>query len=372
MILPELTFLSPNHVVSSQSNSGFVQMMSHGNASLASLEIGSLFYGVLGICGVVLALRAVVSIMRVLKAERLLQQGGSAVGVPSPLSGKEARSSVQTTALSEFGELGMQSGKISEASAVSFDVPSGLRYRLGLYTHSLTGKLIFGFTGIVGVFGLVTVTVIYFNLSFTLSRQVMQTARVTALNVSLSAPSYLLRKNATALRELLRRHASRAELAYILVEDRTGKIFAHSFDAIPQEIHGSSLSGDRAIESQRTLRFGDRVVYEVAVPILEGRTGVVRVGIFREQVAARINETIIPLSKLLALVFSGGVLMAIFLAWRITRPILRLVAAAKAISSGDLDTPSPELEDSNEFGELSRAIERMRSSVKAAMIRLSR
>ena len=343
--------------------------MSHGNASLASLEIGSLFYGVLGICGVVLALRAVVSIMRVLKAERLLQPGGSAVGVPSPLSGKEARSSVQTTALSD-GELGMQTGKIS--SAVSFDGPSGLRYRLGLYTHSLTGKLIFGFTGIVGVFGLVTVTVIYFNLSFSLSRQVMQTARVTALNVSLSAPSYLLKKNATALRELLRRHASRAELAYILVEDRTGKIFAHSFDAIPQEIRGSSSSGDRAIESQRTLRFGDRVVYEVAVPILEGRTGVVRVGIFREQVAARINETIIPLTKLLALVFSGGVLMAIFLAWRIARPILRLVAAAKAISSGDLDTPSPELEDSNEFGELSRAIERMRSSVKAAMIRLSR
>jgi nitrogen fixation/metabolism regulation signal transduction histidine kinase len=50
------------------------------------------------------------------------------------------------------------------------------------------------------------------------------------------------------------------------------------------------------------------------------------------------------------LVLSGGVLMAIFLAWRITRPILRVVAAAKAISSGDLDTPSPQVEDSNEFG----------------------
>jgi methyl-accepting chemotaxis protein len=114
------------------------------------------------------------------------------------------------------------------------------------------------------------------------------------------------------------------------------------------------------------------MVYEVAVPILEGRTGAVRVGIWREQVDAQINETVIPLRKLVVVGLAGGVLEGRVRAWRITRPILRLVAAAKAISSGDLDTPSPEVEDSNEFGELSRAIERMRSSVKAAMIRLSR
>ena len=104
---------------------------------------------------------------------------------------------------------------------------------------------------------------------------------------------------------------------------------------------------------------------------MEGRGGAVRVGVWRAHVDAEINETVIPLIKLLGFVVGGGILVAVFLAWRINRPIFRLVAAAKAISSGDLDVPAPRVEDASEFGELSRAIERMRSSVKAAMIRLS-
>jgi len=57
--------------------------------------------------------------------------------------------------------------------------------------------------------------------------------------------------------------------------------------------------------------------------------------------------------------------------WKINRPILKLIRAAKSISIGDLDTAALDTEDPTEFGELSRALERMRSSVKAAMIRLS-
>jgi protein-histidine pros-kinase len=77
-----------------------------------------------------------------------------------------------------------------------------------------------------------------------------------------------------------------------------------------------------------------------------------------------------PLVKVLLLVVGGGVLMAVYLAWRINRPILRLVRAAHRISSGDLDAPALGTDDKSEFGELSRALERMRSSIKAALVRL--
>jgi HAMP domain-containing protein len=62
--------------------------------------------------------------------------------------------------------------------------------------------------------------------------------------------------------------------------------------------------------------------------------------------------------------------MAIFLTWRITRPIVRLVRTARRVSEGELDVPSPGVDDTDEFGELSRSFERMRSSVKAALTRL--
>jgi methyl-accepting chemotaxis protein len=70
------------------------------------------------------------------------------------------------------------------------------------------------------------------------------------------------------------------------------------------------------------------------------------------------------------LVIGGGILMVIYFVWRINRPIIRLIRTARRISSGDLEAPSLGTEDKSEFGELSRALERMRSSIKAAMIRL--
>ena len=113
------------------------------------------------------------------------------------------------------------------------------------------------------------------------------------------------------------------------------------------------------------------MVYEVRVPILEGQMGAVRVGIWKDDVDAEISKTVVPILKLVVLVVCGGVFMAIFLVWRITRPILRLVRTARRISEGELDIPSLGVNDAGEFGELSRSFERMRSSVKAAIVRLN-
>jgi nitrogen fixation/metabolism regulation signal transduction histidine kinase len=97
----------------------------------------------------------------------------------------------------------------------------------------------------------------------------------------------------------------------------------------------------------------------------------VRVGIWKDEVDSEISKTTTPILKLVALLVCAGILMTVFLAWRITRPILRLVRIARRISEGELDLPSLAVDDTGEFGEISRSFERMRSSVKAAMTRLS-
>ena len=260
----------------------------------------------------------------------------------------------------------------SNRSTVARRAATGIRDQLAHFTRGNTGKMIFAFSGIVAVFGLITVAMVYFTLSSSLRRQVIQRVRIMALNVSDGAPAYLLRNNAAGLRELLRKQANKPELAYILVENRAGKIFAHSFTELPDEIRYAASVADQRNETQRTLRLADAVVNELSVPILEGRNGTVRVGIWHDHIDAEIGETMAPLIGLLLSAMFGGILAVIFLAWRINRPIFRLVAAAQAISRGDLDAPSLDVGDASEFGELSRAVERMRSSVKAAMIRLSR
>jgi HAMP domain-containing protein len=56
---------------------------------------------------------------------------------------------------------------------------------------------------------------------------------------------------------------------------------------------------------------------------------------------------------------------------RIVRSILEIIDTANSISRGDLDIPI-DTEKPGEIGELAEAIERMRTSLKAAIERLRR
>ncbi|MGH7852177.1 MAG: HAMP domain-containing protein [Candidatus Binatia bacterium] len=379
LTLTELVSGDEKNSTPAGSKVSFFQAIGADKVSLASLEIEAIFYAVLGVCGALIVIR-VISTARALKEERL--RAAQRTYEPRGNISRPARASIESPAAPDFLSMGTESDFTDRAaekrpvgparSSVMPLAPSGLMDHLSHCTHGVTGKIVCTFTALVAACGLLTIALVYFTLTSSLNKHIIQRMRVTAVNVSDSAPGFLLEKNATGLREILRKHADRPELAYILVENRAGEILAHSLAVLPQEVQGRSSLGDHPADSRRTLRVGASVVEELSVPILEGRRGAVRVGIWREHVEAEINETMIPLIKLLGSVVGGGILVTVFLAWRINRPIFRLVAAAKAISSGNLDMPSPSVEDTSEFGELSRALERMRSSVKAAMIRLSR
>lgn len=231
--------------------------------------------------------------------------------------------------------------------------------------------MILTFTTVVTLFGITTAALVYYTLAQSLTGHAIQRAKIIALNVSDSAPVYLIKQDADKLRELLRKQVSNAPMAYVLVERRSGEIFAHSFAILPEELQNQSAAGGDAIAAERTLRVGQGMVYEVSVPILDGQSGTVRVGIWQDDVDAAIGEIVAPMIKWLILIVIGGAFTALFLAWNISHPIVRLVQLARRISYGELDAPSLGVEDKTEFGELSRALERMRSSVKAAVMRLS-
>lgn len=298
----------------------------------------SFFYAVLGLCGVLLGLQALFSALRILKQDRANR------------SQQTDHASVQT----------------SSASRLDGRVP----HKLWLpHVQSLSGRMVAAFTCIVAALGLVTIAVVYFTVKSSLRYHAIERARVTAVNVSDSAAGYISKKNTKGMRELLQKRTHRAELAYILVQNNFNKIYAHTFDVLPAELeHRSSAVGD---QGERSLRIGEAPVIEVSVPILEGRSGTVRIGIWQKEIDGEISRAITPLIKTLFLVLVGGILLAIYLAWKINRPIVRLVRSAQKISDGDLDAPSFGTADKTEFGELARALERMRSSIKAALARLS-
>ena len=258
----------------------------------------------------------------------------------------------------------------TQASVQTSSVSRAKAHRYWMsYMQSLSGRMVATFTCIVAMLGLVTIAVVYFTVKSSLRYHAIERARITAVNVSDSAAGYILKKNPKGMRELLQKRTHRSELAYILVQNNLNKIYAHTFDVLPTELENtSSAVGD---QGERSLRLGEAAVIEVSVPILEGRSGTVRIGIWQKEIDREISREITPLIKVLFLVVTGGILMAIYLAWKINRPIVRLVRSAQKISDGDLDAPSFGTADKTEFGELARALERMRSSIKAALARLS-
>ena len=300
--------------------------------STAGIDIEVVLYAALTLLGVLLILRALVSTIIVIRHRKR-------AWLPTP--------------------------RLSKPAGPTMAKPRGVLGR------GLGGKMLLAFTGTAALFGFCTLAIVYFSLTHSLREHQLQRAIVVALNVSDAAAGLLVAKKTADLTLLVHKSARAETTAYIVVEDRHGTVAAHSVATLPNELQPAL---DRELPRQtqrRTLTVGGRAVYEVAVPLLDGQAGAVRVGLLAEEVEAEIRRTVAPVIFLLLAVIAGGLICSIYLVWQINRPIVKLVRVASHISRGDLDVPLSGTHDPGEFGELSRSLERLRSSVKAAMARFS-
>lgn len=339
-----------------------------------SLHMGLIILSVLGICAVLLALRMIGSAVRLARRERRREAenraGHDSRAVPPTEAGALAATGSAHVAGKGFFDLPetLQVDAFSEKGEASF--ANEFWTCLSFFPRGLSAKMFLAFVAVVATFGLLATAAVYFALGRSLTAHALQRAKVLAANVSDIAPSYFLKQDSAGLREFLRKLAKAPEVAYALAEDRNGNIFAHSFAVLPQEIESGGPAGEIAGVKARILSLAGAEVYEVAAPILEGRAGSARVAFWKETIDAAIDATVMPMMKWIATVILAGMALAGVLVWRIARPMIRLARTARQISQGDLDAPSLGVADVTEFGELSRAVERMRSSVKAALIRL--
>jgi HAMP domain-containing protein len=116
---------------------------------------------------------------------------------------------------------------------------------------------------------------------------------------------------------------------------------------------------------------GERM-WDVSSPIfVKGKHwGGFRIGVSMERIAARQRTLILTLTGIFAAFALVTILTMYLVVERAMRPVTDLTAAADAISLGDgLDTPIRS-QSIDEIGQLTRTVERLRVSMKAAMSRL--
>lgn len=202
-------------------------------------------------------------------------------------------------------------------------------------------------------------------------------ARLTtiATNLSDGSAGHIMGKNLLALNALLRKYTLLNGVAYAYVQDAKGEVVAHTFASFPEELRPRSVAGgtpDR--RAARSLSFSGSAVYESNVPVLEGQAGTVFIGFWQDAIEGEISRAANPLIVTVTIVSAAAAVFALLLAQWIVRPIAGLLAVADKVTMGDLETAVSGqcVQSRDEIGELARSLERMRSSLKAAMLRLGR
>jgi signal transduction histidine kinase len=183
----------------------------------------------------------------------------------------------------------------------------------------------------------------------------------------------ILTNNLYALQQLiLETQANHPDIRYIFISDPDGHVLVHTFGAgFPAGLtaaNGPALESDHQVSSLDTT---EGAVLDIAVPVFGGQAGSARVG-FSDLVVRRTMSSVTSQMLLATLLVSTiGLVSALGLTWVLTRPILQLSEAARAVGGGDLSLRVPGWAN-DELGELADAFNAMVADLKAAAVELEK
>ena len=230
------------------------------------------------------------------------------------------------------------------------------------------------YTVVMVLLSLLVIGATYHVTQAILHEQLSKRALAIANNLSDAAAGPMSERNLLVLSALASKYAVLDGAAYAFIEDNRGKVVAQSFGTFPEELREEHPVGGQREAYQRKVSFQGKGVYETGFPILDGQAGRAHVGFWEDALDKEVESAVFRLIGIIAVFPVAGMLLSFVVAHRIVRPIVDLTEVADKVTRGDLElsvsTKCVGLR--NEIGDLARSLERMRSSLRAAMLRLSR
>ena len=239
---------------------------------------------------------------------------------------------------------------------------------------SLKWKIGGTYTAVMLLLSVFVIAAMYLLINKMLRDQLNKRALAVATNLSDASAGHLVGKNLLALHALLRKYSLLDGVAYAFVTDSRGDVIANTLQSFPPEIRQGIPTRNQRETRRRELSLRDRTIYETSVPVLEGQVGTVHVGFWADTVEKEIQSALLRFIGIIAIVPFVGAILSFILAHWIVRPIRGLTEVADKVTKGDLETAvsGKSVQSRDEIGDLARSLERMRSSLKAAMLRLER
>lgn len=189
--------------------------------------------------------------------------------------------------------------------------------------------------------------------------------------LSARAANLILIHNYYDLHELVKdTQASNDDVKYAFVVSNDGELLAHSFPGgFPVDLLTANVPNLPAKYNIAELATEEGTIRDIAVPIFDGRLGVVHVGLGDASLRAILSDTTrqLLLDTLLAILI--GLVLTIYLTTRITRPIRELSRVTGAITAGDF-TQRAYVKSNDEMGKLASAFNSMADYLHSLMTEL--
>lgn len=220
-----------------------------------------------------------------------------------------------------------------------------------------------------GTILLSTVLTIQVHYSLTRVLEEEQGAQGASIGRDLAARAtdLILVNDLYALRQLLlETQANNRDVRYAFILDTQGQVLAHTFgQGFPVDLISMNRATPEEYQHTVSLDTPEGLVWDIAVPIFGGKAGTARVGISNEGVRRVLLDLTSQVALTTAIVLVMSLLAATFLTFVLTRPILELVDATRAIGRGDFSRRVRRWAN-DEIGELADAFNQMAVELERA------
>lgn len=238
---------------------------------------------------------------------------------------------------------------------------------------SLRAKLVLVTCSLLIGFGLAVV--IYLKVQFAdhLTQELLKRGVSVARHLAAISAKGFIEGDTLYLDYLAKDHRqAEDDIVYIFMLSAQGDVLAHSYeDSYPAAlVTVNPLQPDKSSSRVRVDMGDEGLVYDIAVPVLDGGPGSVHLGISAATVASSVNALILQLLAAVALLCLAAVAIALAASRQISRPIVRLTEAVKALGGGDRTLRLPVVAQ-NEVGQLTDAFNLMVEQLGQAEGRLS-
>ncbi|MBE0501195.1 MAG: HAMP domain-containing protein [Desulfuromonadales bacterium] len=238
--------------------------------------------------------------------------------------------------------------------------------------YSLHAKLIIlTFSLLIG-FGLTLGVYLKAQFADHLSRELLKRGISIAHHLSTLSANAFIEGDTLYLDYLAKEHRrTEDDIEYIFMLDSHGQVLAHSFDgSYPVELAAvNPLPANQTSSLMRIDTGAAELIYDVAVPVLDGRPGSIHLGVSAAVVSRAVNNLLVKIFSVIGLVGLLALGLALLASQKIARPIARLTEAVKALAEGARSLSLP-VSDQDEVGQLTMAFNGMVKELGLAEQRL--